>query len=95
MLTALLSAAIVAASVVFAAARLARELAASREQAARSRALDVMSLFAPGIAAASSDPRALLAWQPLASAARTIAPDAFVTLDAAAGSTFPFSKEDP
>jgi hypothetical protein len=93
MLAALLSAVIVAAAVVFGAAQLVRELAASREQAARSRALDVMALFAPGIAAASSDPRALLAWQPLARAARAVAPDAFATLDAAAGSTFPFSKD--
>jgi hypothetical protein len=94
MLTAFLGAALVAAAVVLGAARLAREMRMSREQAARSRALDVMSVFAPGIAAASADPRALLAWQPLAQTARVLAPDAFQALDAAAGSTFPFSKEN-
>lgn len=72
---------------------IARELKRAREQAAALRSLDLISLFAPGVAAAVSDPRALLAWQPLAAAARKIAPEAFAELDRAAGATFPFSSE--
>ena len=60
---------------------------------ATQRVFDLVSLFAPGVAAAVSDPRALLAWQPLAAAARKITPEAFAELDRAAGATFPFSSE--
>jgi hypothetical protein len=70
-----------------------RETRASRAEAAKSNALELIGLFAPGIAAAAEDPRALLVWQPLAAAARKVAPEQFQALDAAAGSTFPFSNQ--
>jgi hypothetical protein len=70
-----------------------RELRASREEAKKARALTIMNLFAPAIAAARSDPRALLAWQPLARTARQLWPDDFALLDRTSGSTFPFSAE--
>ena len=45
------------------------------------------------MAAAQGDPRVLLTWQPLAKTLRSRFPDEFAALDAASGSTFPFSKE--
>ena len=89
---ALASAVIVAAAVLGAAAMMARAMKSSRARAASLQALDLIALFAPGIAAAAADPRALLAWQPLAETARKLAPEAFQALDHAAGGTFPFSK---
>ena len=89
----LLSAIIVAASIIGAALLVARELGTARAQAASLRSLDIVSLFAPGVAAAVADPRALLAWQPLAKTARRLAPEIFAELDRAAGATFPFSPE--
>jgi hypothetical protein len=70
-----------------------RELRASREEAGKTRALAIMTVFAPAIAAARTDPRALLAWQPLAKTARQLWPDDFALLDRTSGSTFPFSAE--
>ena len=57
------------------------------------RRLQLLALFAPGVAAAAEDPRALLVWQRLASTARALFPDDFAAIDRAAGSTFPFSRE--
>ncbi len=51
----------------------------------------LLALFAPGVAAVAEEPRALLAWQPLAVTARKIFPAEFAALDRAAGGTFPFS----
>src|SRR4051812_47920585 len=45
------------------------------------------------MAAAQSDPRVLLTWQPLAKTLRARFAAEFAALDAAAGSTFPFSKD--
>ena len=90
---ALLSAVIVAGAAWWAATLVQRELKAAREEAARGRALDLIALFAPGVAAAQDDPRALLTWQPLAVTARTACPDVFAALDLAAGGEFPFTGE--
>ena len=87
-----LSAAIVAAALV-ATQAMVRELKSIRDEVRRSRALTIVSLFAPGVAAARLDPKALLAWQPLARLARRIAPDDFVRLDRESGSMFPFSED--
>jgi hypothetical protein len=87
----LLAAAIVAAAIVFAAQQIVGELRRTREDAARSRALTVAQMFAPGIAAAQADPRALLVWQPLAKATRQLFPVEFSTLDAMTGGAFPFT----
>jgi hypothetical protein len=57
------------------------------------RVLQLLTLFAPGIAATLTDPRPLLAWQPLAVTARRLFPDEFALLDQAAGTTFPFTPD--
>jgi hypothetical protein len=88
-----LAAFIVAAAIVAAAYLVAAELRAAREQASRGRALTILQAFAPGIEAAGADPRALLVWQPLARAVRKLFPDECAALDAAAGGSFPFSRD--
>jgi len=92
----LLSAVIVSAAVLAAAAIVARGRgAAPADRAAVPSAtqLRILATFAPGIAAAAEDPRALLVWQPLASTARAMFPADFAAIDRAAGATFPFSRE--
>jgi len=54
---------------------------------------DLQAIFAPGIQAVQDDPRRFLTWYPIAQASRRLFPDAFRTLDEAAGKTFPFSRE--
>jgi hypothetical protein len=84
---------IVAAVVHWAAQQIIAEMKAAREDLVRTRTLALLQLFAPGIAASASDPRALLVWQPLAVSARQMHPAEFAALDRAAGATFPFSKD--
>ena len=86
-----IAAAIVAAAIGWAAYALVSELRAVRTEATRSRALAVLQTFSAGIAAAHTDPRALMTWVPLARAARQLLPAEFAQLDAAAGGSFPFS----
>lgn len=85
------SAVLIAAAIIWAGSRVARELSARRD--ARASIAQLLAVFAPGVAAASADPRALLTWQPLAATARQIFPDEFAALDKAAGGAFPFSDE--
>jgi hypothetical protein len=87
------SALIVAGIVAWACLQIARELKATRDQAARGRALQILTAFVPAVGAAHADPRALLLWQPLARTARQLFPDEFAALDRASGATFPFSDE--
>jgi hypothetical protein len=89
----LISALIVAAAVIWSGARVAQ--AARRPDGASpgNRTAEMLALFAPGVDAARQDPRALLAWQPLASIARKLFPAEFAAIDAAAGATFPFTAE--
>ena len=71
-------------------------VAAIRETGARDRrdcTAEIMALFAPGIAAAAADPRALLTWQPLAATARHLFPQELALLDAGWGGPFPFSAD--
>jgi hypothetical protein len=70
-----------------------REVKMSRDEAARGRMLAIMNLFAPAIAAAEQDPRALLVWHPLARTARQLFPKEFESLDRTAGAAFPFTAE--
>ena len=70
-----------------------REIKTSRDEAARGRTLAIMNLFAPAIAAAHQDPRALLIWHPLARTARQLFPKEFDTLDHTTGAAFPFTPE--
>jgi hypothetical protein len=88
----LISALIVAAAVVWSGARLA-QAAPPAGSTPGSRTAEMLALFAPGIEASLRDPRALLAWQPLASIARRLFPAEFAAIDAAAGATFPFTSE--
>ena len=87
----LLSAFIVAVAVAWAGWKIATELAARRDDPAQTARL--LTLFAPGMAAAAEDPRALLVWQPLATTARTLYPKEFAALDRASGGTFPFTVD--
>ena len=65
----------------------------ARDREGRERSLRLMALFAPGVAAAVEDPRALLSWQPLAVTARKLFPEECAALDRACGTTFPFTAE--
>lgn len=65
----------------------------AREQESRERALRLIALLAPGVAAAADNPRALLTWQPMAAAIRRLFPEECATLDRAFGATFPFGAE--
>lgn len=68
-------------------------MTASRARAAGDRALRILEIFAPAVAAGASDPRAFVVWQPIADTARRIYPEEFAALDKAAGATFPFTRE--
>jgi hypothetical protein len=84
---------IVAAAVVAAGLWIAAAIQASRADAIGARALELLAMFAPAAGAAAADPRAILAWQPLARTARQLFPEAFVRIDAASGGAFPFSQD--
>lgn len=88
-----LAALIVAAAIGLAAFRIAAEMRAVREDAARERALAILQLVAPGIDAVRSDPRALLVWHPISQTVRRLYPSECAALDAAAGGPFPFTPE--
>jgi hypothetical protein len=88
----LAAAAIVAAAIVWAAQAVVAAIAAGGD-ATRGRALSVLTAFAPAIAAAQSDPRAVLVWHPIARAARALLPGEFAAIDRAFGAAFPFSAE--
>ena len=66
----LLSALIVSAAIAWVGLGIIRELAAARDARARDRVAHLLLFFAPGLAAAAEDSRALLVWQPLAAMAR-------------------------
>lgn len=87
----LLGALIVAAAVAWAGWLVAARLAVRRTEG--NRRLQILSAFAPGVAAAAEDPRALLTWQRLAAIARAEYPEDFAALDRAAGAPFPFSPD--
>jgi hypothetical protein len=89
----LVSALIVAAAVIWSGARVAQAATRPGGTSSNIRTAEMLALFAPGIAAARNDPRALLVWQPLAKIARQLYPTEFTAIDAAAGSTFPFTSE--
>jgi hypothetical protein len=88
-----LSAVIVAAAVVWCGVRIAAALERRGSSSGGAQTGQLLALFAPGIDAVRQDPRALLTWQPLAAAARTLFPAEFSALDAAAGGTFPFTRD--
>ena len=69
------------------------ELRATRDEAFRARAATMIEVFGPAMSDAARDPRALLAWYPLAKIARAIDPGTFASFDRAALGMFPFSPE--
>jgi hypothetical protein len=87
----ILCALIVAAAVAWAGWRISSELASRGGD--QMEVAQLLALFAPGMAAAAEDPRALLTWQPLATTARKLYPKEFAVLDQASGTTFPFSAD--
>lgn len=76
-----------------AAFRIAAAVQVPRPDVARARALELLTLFAPGVGASATDPRVILVWQPLARMARQMFPEEYAALDAAAGGAFPFSQD--
>jgi len=84
---------IVAIAIVVTGGQIVTEVKRHGEKQRRARQLSVAALFAPALSQVQDDPKALLAWQPLSKALRVQFPEEFAALDAAAGSTFPFSKE--
>jgi hypothetical protein len=84
---------LVAAALWWSAQHIVAEMRAARDQAARSRTLTLLELFAPALRDAQSDPRTLLAWQPCAKVARQLFPDECAALDRAAGAPFPFTRD--
>jgi hypothetical protein len=87
----LLGALIVAAAIWWVARQVVGEQRAARVEASRSRVIVLLELFAPALAAARSDPRAFLVWQPIASSARQLFPAELAELDRVSGGTFPFN----
>lgn len=85
----LASALIVAAAALVGAWWIAHALVPAREPAG-DRVVALLQTFAPAVAAADRDPKALLAWAPVARTARCLFPEAFAALDRAAGAPFPF-----
>lgn len=64
-----------------------------KQQREESAVLAVLQTFGPAQVDVQRDPRAVLAWQPLAEAGRRLFPAAFDALDRASGARFPFPKE--
>lgn len=84
-ITALLSAAL-----VYAVWRIGDELQRRRRDATVQH---LLAMFASAAGAAQHDPKQLLVWYPLSQTSRKLFPEAFRTLDAATGGSFPFTKE--
>ncbi len=91
----LLSASLVAAvaALAWAVMQAVTVLRAMEVEARRQRMLQLLTVFGPAITGAPQDVRSLLAWHPVAAAARKLLPDDFAAVDRAAGKTFPFSRE--
>jgi heme A synthase len=92
-MTLLLSALVICAAVVWGSLRISTALGARQPDVRRARAVELMAMFAPALAGAAADPRAILVWEPLARMGRQIFPDEFALLDQAAGGVFPFSHD--
>jgi hypothetical protein len=84
---------VVAAAIAWTGVVVRREIRGLHEEVGRLHLAQLISLFAPAVAAVARNPCALLVWQPLADAARTMFPNDFAALDRASGAAFPFSGE--
>ena len=89
----ILSAVLVAGVLAWGVTQIVRELRASRDAEAQSRALAIVQLFAPAVEAVQADPRVLLVWQPLARAVRQLYPLESAAMDRASGGAFPFGRD--
>ena len=89
----LLAAAIIAVAIAWGCRQITSALTTAREAAVSLRTLQVLQTFAPAAREASSDPRAVLAWEPLARTVRQLFPEEFTRLDRASGVTFPFGLD--
>jgi hypothetical protein len=86
----------VAGAVTWTGAKLVQSIGLPRETRAPvddRQVAQLISLFATGMSAVADDPRALLVWQPIATAARQLFPKEFASLDLAFGRTFPFTLD--
>jgi len=88
-----LAALIVAAAVAWGCWQVASEIRKAGEGAVSARTLQVLQTFAPAAGEAAADPRAVLAWEPLARTARRLLPEEFARLDRASGASFPLSPD--
>jgi len=70
--------------------RMAGTAELARRDAVKQR---LIAVFGPASAAVQADPRALLAWVPVARSSRALFPEAFAELDKAFGGAFPFGAE--
>jgi hypothetical protein len=89
----LLGALIVAGVLWWIGQQIVAELRTARDEVSRGRTLALVELFAPGLAAAQQDPRALLVWHPLARVVRALFPAECAALDRVSGAPFPFTPE--
>lgn len=89
----LAAALVIAAVIVWAAGRVTSAIASTHGDLTRTRATELLATFAPAVGAAEADPRAILAWQPLARTARQLFPEEFALLDGASGGRFPFPPD--
>jgi len=92
-MTALLAGLFVAAAIVWGSTRIAAQLESARKDVRRARTLEILKMFTAAVDAASTDPKAILVWEPLARSARQLFPDEFGEVDRASGQTFPFGPE--
>jgi hypothetical protein len=92
-MTTFLAAIVIATALIVSIGQIVTQMRAAREDARRARTLSIVQLFGPAVAAVQDDPKALLVWQPLAAAMRKLFPEEYASLDAASGSSFPFSAE--
>jgi|SRR5262252_5236482 len=89
----LVAALAIAGAVVWSARLLAGAIGAGTAERERSRQLQLLTLFAPVVAAAAGDPRQLLAWAPVARLARQLFAAECAALDRAGGKRFPIDPE--
>src|SRR5262245_13752723 len=87
------SAIIVAGAIAWGCLRIAAAVDALKTEVARNRTLTVLGAFLPAVSAATSDPQAILTWEPVARSARQLFPDEFTQLDRAWGSAFPLGSD--
>lgn len=81
----------VAAAIGYGAIRVSRALGRRRRDA---QVLELLALFGPACERAHADPRVLLAWYPVATAARRAFPVAFAVLEHGGEARFPFGAAD-